>query len=110
MKAFLAVAGIVKVLPPAIANTVQIYARQECAQLELKAAVERMQPMLTPEGFVKLEELARVAAQFGDTQGFLNAVSTVIGAQFVCQCWWCKLKRGARSHIGKLAISVGYNG
>lgn len=89
-----------------IVSSLKAAERHERACLELEMAVRRVQPILTPEGFVKLEELARVAAQFRDVRGFLSAVSTVLGSRIECQCWWCKLKRQVRNIIGKLVVRM----
>lgn len=89
-----------------VVSSLRAAEHHERACLKLKIAVKRIQPMLTPEGFVKLEELARVATQFRDVQGFLSTVSTVLGSQIECRCWWCRLKRWMRGIVGKLIVWV----
>lgn len=89
-----------------IVSSLRAAERHERACLELEVAVKRVQPILTPEGFVKLEELARVAAQFQDVRGFLSAVSTVLGSRIECRCWWCRLKRWVCGVAGKLIVWI----
>jgi hypothetical protein len=92
-------------IPNTIWQAVRAAEKHEQATVALKMAVERVQPMLTSEGFVKLEELARVAAQFGDASGFLSAVGAVLNSQIVCQCWWCRLKYFVRRCIGRFVMA-----
>lgn len=99
-----AIAAVPGAMSSFIISSLRAAERHERACLELEVAVKRIQPMLTPEGFVKLEDLARVAAQFRDVRGFLGAVGVVLGSQIVCQCWWCKLKRWVHSIVGKLIV------
>ena len=98
--------AVPSIISSLVVSSVKAAERHERACLELRAAVKRVQPILTPEGFVKLEELARVAARFQDMQGFLSAVGMVLGSRIECRCWWCRLKRWVRSIIGKLIVQV----